>query len=278
LEPAALENLDVAIFADAKMLREHGRTARQMGSTVVDASGSLEGDSSALVRSPLVGDAAPLGLESTAVRAAHPVATMLALVLLRAASVADVKFANATVLQPASEHGRAGLEELQQQTINLLSFQSVPQEEFDAQVAFNLLSSLGESAKTPLALTEERILADLKAITGGKLAEPGVQLVQAPVFHGYAVSLFVEFERAVTAEAVAAALTSEHVEVVGEDEDAPSNLTSAGQAKILARVKASSDHRGVAVWMTADNLKLRARTAVACAMELTRMRPLGGVQ
>jgi aspartate-semialdehyde dehydrogenase len=105
-----------------------------------------------------------------------------------------------------------------------------------------------------------------------------LQLVQAPVFHGFAVSLFLEFERAVTPEAVAAALQSEHIDIVGEEGDPPSNLSSAGQAKVLVQVKPEDDSTRFVIWMTADNLKLAARTAVACALELTRLRPLGIVQ
>jgi aspartate-semialdehyde dehydrogenase len=32
------------------------------------------------------------------------------------------------------------------------------------------------------------------------------------------------------------------------------------------------------VWMAADNLKLMALNAIACAIELKRLRPLGKVQ
>src|ERR1700744_4469905 len=50
LEPGALENVDVAIFTDAAMLREHGRTARQLGAAVVDATGGAETISPSQVR------------------------------------------------------------------------------------------------------------------------------------------------------------------------------------------------------------------------------------
>jgi aspartate-semialdehyde dehydrogenase len=276
LEPAAFENVDVAIFADEKMLNEHGQTARAMGVAVVDVTGS-DFDATAPVRSPLVGEAAPLDLETSAVRVAHPVATMLALVLGLANSAAPLRSAAATVLQPASENGRPALDELQQQSINLLSFQAVPTEEFDAQVAFNLLPTLGEAARNPLAVTEARILRDLRSLNRS-VPPPMVQLVQAPVFHGFAVSLFLEFETAITTESLLLALASEHIVLTGDEDDPPSNLTSAGMGQVLLQVKPSTDARRYSLWMAADNLKLTARTAVACALELTRMKPLGKVQ
>lgn len=280
LEPGALENVDVAIFTDSAMLREHGRTARQLGAAVVDATGGAETISPSVVRSPLVGDAAPLNLETSAVRTAHPAATMLALVLAGAVKAAPVRLAAATVLQPASENGRAALDELQQQTVNLLSFQSVPREEFDAQAAFNLLPGFGEAARNPLEATAERITADLRTLAGGRLPQPMLQLVQAPVFHGFAVSLFLELEKPVTLAQLSAALQSEHVEVVGDDADPPSNLSAAGLSQILLRIQPVAEEPATrfTLWMAADNLKLAARTAVACALELTRLRPLGKVQ
>ena len=49
------------------------------------------------------------------------------------------------------------MDELHQQTVNLLSFQGLPRETFDAQAAFNLLTGLGEAARISLATVEARI-------------------------------------------------------------------------------------------------------------------------
>ncbi len=280
LETGALENLDVAIFSDTGMLREYGQRAQGMGVAVVDATTSIQATENVLVRSPLLGGAVPLGLEDAYVRCAHPVAAMLATVLPMAGKAAPVRFAAATILQPASENGRVAVDEMQQQAVNLLSFQAVPREEFDAQVAFNLLPALGESAKNPLDAVEGRILADLQILTGGKLPMPVLQVVQAPVFHGFTVSLFVELATPVSLDVFTAGLRSEALDLVTDDGDPPSNLSSAGQGQVLLRVKAAAgmEGTGFAIWMAADNLKLRARTAVACALEFTRLRPLGKVQ
>ena len=62
----------------------------------------------------------------------------LALLLERLRQAAPVRFAAATVIVPASEFGRAAMDELHQQTVNLLSFQSLPRAVYDAQAAYNL--------------------------------------------------------------------------------------------------------------------------------------------
>ena len=59
---------------------------------------------------------------------------------------------SATVFEPASEHAQKGMDELHEQTVNLLSFQQLPKNIFDTQVAFNMVSRYGEQA-TPASGT-----------------------------------------------------------------------------------------------------------------------------
>ena len=63
-----------------------------------------------------------------------------------------------TAFEPASEHGRRGMDELHEQTVNLLSFQQLPKSVFDTQVAFNLSDRYGEKSLPSLASVEKRIL------------------------------------------------------------------------------------------------------------------------
>jgi aspartate-semialdehyde dehydrogenase len=105
-----------------------------------------------------------------------------------------------------------------------------------------------------------------------------VQLIHAPVFHGYGISLGVELEGPVALEEVEAALTGEHIDVVLGDADAPSNLSTAGEDDIMVRVRAEEGQVRLWLWVALDNLKLSALNAVACALELRRLRPQGTVQ
>ncbi len=174
------------------------------------------------------------------------------------------------------------MDELHQQTVSLLSFQTLPREQYDAQVAFNLLPSLGEAAKVKLAGAKDRIASHYAALAGGTSPELALQLVQAPVFHGYTASVLVELEEAATVEQVELAVYGEHVDVVGAESDAPSNLSAAGQPDVLVRVSSAAEGDGASkrlwLWLAADNLKLAALNAIACANELGRLRPQGKVQ
>src|SRR5262245_13345072 len=88
--PDQLENVDFTFFASqANFTRENWKLARKAGSAIVDLSYGLEGDPSVPVRAPWIerelGRQAQLNLDSSAVMIAHPAATALALLLVRAA-------------------------------------------------------------------------------------------------------------------------------------------------------------------------------------------------
>src|SRR6185437_12187592 len=108
--------------------------------------------------------------------------------------------------------------------------------QYDAQVAFNLLPSLGEAAKVNLPATEKRIRDQYADFSGELLPPLALQVVQAPVFHGYAMSMLVEVARSATAEEVEAALAGDYIDMVSGESDPPSNLSAAGQEDIMVRV------------------------------------------
>jgi aspartate-semialdehyde dehydrogenase len=290
LEASSFDKMDFVFFAgDIDGTTKHWQDARRAGASIVDLTYALEGEKDVLVRAPWVAEV--LGekvsqklpdLKTPAVVAAHPVAVMLALVAGKLRVKLPLTTVAATVMEPASDYGRAAMDELHQQTVNLLSFQTLPREQYDAQVAFNLLPELGESAKVKLKVTEQRIRHHYAGLSDGQLPALALQMVQAPVFHGYVMSLLVELGEPVTVKQVEAALAGDHIDVVSGESDPPSNLSAAGQEDIMVRVRKDSGEEGKGarfwIWLAADNLKLAALNAIACATELRRLRPLGKVQ
>jgi aspartate-semialdehyde dehydrogenase len=227
-------------------------------------------------------DAGGPDLKTPAIVPAHPAALALGVIFAGIKSLAAVRSAWATVLEPASEYGRAAMDELHQQTVSLLSFQALPKVMYDTQVAFNATPVSGDDAKVNLSASEARIRRHYALISAGRLPEVGVQLVHVPVFHGHTISIGVEFDAPVTIEHMQAALSSEHIEVAITDADAPTNLAAAGQEAILLRIRPAVESVGATrrfwLWAATDNLKLAAYNAVACAQELKRLRPQGTVQ
>src|SRR6202167_5119790 len=149
IDAEAFDRVDFTFFAGTEDLtRKHWRQALRAGSTVLGLSGALDQETGVLVRAPWLGsEAVTPDLFTPAVVPAHPAALALALVLERLQLAAPVRFAAALVLEPASEFGRAAMDELHQQTVTLLSFQSMPRAIYDTQAAYNLLAGRGERGK-----------------------------------------------------------------------------------------------------------------------------------
>ena len=269
---AAFEGVDVVFFAgEAATAREFWKAAHGAGASIVDLTGSLEGIAGVLVRSAWVETDERPDLATVAVVAAHPMAGALALIAERLKPIGLRRLA-ATVLLPASELGSAGVEELQQQAVGLLTFKPLQKDVYDAQVAFNLLASLGGAAKMDVEKT--RFVITRQAAELSAEAELiSVQVVQAPVFHGYTASVFAEFLSDVDVVDVRKALHGGLIAFT--EDDAPSNESAAGGNEVLINGRVSG---GVVwLWLAADNLRLAARQAVGCAQELVSLRPPGAV-
>ena len=278
------EHVDFTFFAsDPDCTRKNWKRARDAGSTIIDVSGALEEEPGASVRSLWVererGQIAPPELQPGPCVTAHPVSIVLAMLLLRAKKATVIRRAVATLFEPASEHGQRGMDELHQQTVNLLSFQPLPKDIFDAQVAFNLLSRYGQKAQPSLDSIEARILRQYRKITSHDAPDPALLLVQAPIFHGHAVAIFLETDSAPNVQALSEALAGDHVTVPEPEDDAPSNVSSAGQGNISVTVKTDpAQPNGVWLWAAADNIRIAALTAVECAESMTATRPSGKIQ
>src|SRR6266496_3759468 len=278
------DNIDFTFFAsDADCTRRNWKNAQKAGGAIVDLSYALEDEPGATLRAPWLqrqlGQIAALELQPGPAVAAHPASVVLALLLTRMQTATPVLRAVASVFQPASERGQKGMDELHEQTVNLLSFQPLPKNIFDVQVAFSMVSRYGEHANPPLAAVEQRILKHYQRIGGSSLALPSLLLLQAPIFHGYGFAIHLRMDQIVDVEQFFQALSGEHVSIAQPAEDAPSNVSVAGQANILLSVKPDpNDLNGVWLWAAADNLRIAATTAVECAETMAATRPRGKIQ
>lgn len=287
VEADSFNGADFTFFCGSRLLtRRFWKQAIASGSTVLDLSGELDSEPGVMIRSPWIhgGETLP-DLLTQAVVPACAASLALVLIISRLAEVASPRFLAATVLQPASELGKEGLDELHQQTVSLLSFQSIPQTIFDTQTAFNTLANYGENSAQKLSDAENRLRLHYSALVGDTLPRPRLQLLQASVFHGHAFSICVELEQPVPLALLEDAFGGEHLDLVMEATDSPSNLSAVGQNDVLVWIKTeppvtrgSGETSRFWLWAASDNLRLAAQNAVDCALDLRRLRPQGQVQ
>ncbi len=276
-------NVDFTFFAsDPDCTLRLWKAARDSGSAIIDMSYALENDPDAVVRSPWVERQLGTGLipelQPKAAVTAHPAAVVLAMLLLRIQKSGVIRRVSATVFEPASEHGQKGMDELHQQTVNLLSFQPLPKNIFDAQVAFNLVARYGEQSAPPLSAVEGRVMKHCRRIAP-EAPVPSLLLLQAPIFHGHAFAIHIELDQVADVEKIAAALSGEHVNLTHGADESPTTVNAAGQDDIqVSVVPDSSQPNSFWIWAASDNLRVAAFTAVECAETMAATRPRGIIQ
>jgi aspartate-semialdehyde dehydrogenase len=284
VSPEHFEGVDVAFFAtDEKFTQRHWLLARNAGAAIIDLSYGMENHPEAVVRSPWLerelGRTLLPELQPAPAIVAHPAAVVLSLLLLRARKMGAIRTVAATIIEPASEQGRRGMDELHEQTVSLLSFRELPKQVFDSQVAFNTIVRYGEAAQPPLETIEHRIVRHMERITSDAAPLPAVLLLQGPSFHAHTMAVYVEMEAATTLGDVMKAMSGDHLAITQSAEDAPSNVNAAGQDQVLLTVRRDEKReKGFWMWAAADNLRLAALNAAECAESVAIGRPHGKVQ
>jgi len=286
LEEDSFEGARFVFFAGTPADAERNwRTAQAAGAIVIDLTGVLSaasGGSVAITSIPSLASVLPASEPSslpTPVAYASPAAPVIVACTL-AAGFAKFRPQRIVLLlfPPVSDRDRAGIEELESQTASLLSFREIDRTVFDAQVAFNLLARHGEASKPRIEDVRAAVARDVARYLAGRAPVPAIQLVQAPVFYGYAFAAYADLASSNPAESfgqLETAFAGLGVKVAAPDDASPTNVSVAGESEIhLARIEPDpSVERGAWIWGVVDNLRLAATNAVRIAEELLAKLP-----
>lgn len=261
--PDALADRDLLLLAGAAQEARQALAMAAPQTLVVDLAGALaaEGDGALLagLETPPGEDPGQVRL----IRVAHPAAQALAHLLDRLALAGPSTAEAATVFEPASQQGWPGMRELEQQTTRLLSLQSIPEEVFGAQLAFNLRA--GRDA----ADLRRRITAETAALrTVPAAAPPALEVLQAPLFHATLLSLYVKHGREPEAEAVTASLRSPWLTSC----PAPDALAAAGSDTIQLGPPRRDPAGGYWITATLDNLRRTVHAGLDAALTVLEAR------
>jgi aspartate-semialdehyde dehydrogenase len=174
----------------------------------------------------------------------HPAAVLLAHLLHPLRDLAP-ESAVATVIQPASMRDDPGIEELFEQTRQIVAMiQRRPSPVFGAQLSFNLL---------PVPLPADPVADQLQAVLGGN-PPVGLQILQGGVFHSLSASLYVRLGGNPSLQAVRKAL-SEHpyLEVAAKPKHL-GPIDAAASDKVIFGTVRRDETGGFWLWAVMDNL------------------------
>ena len=284
-EPAVIETVDedsfervrFAFFAgSAEFSARHGAEARRAGATVIDLSGGLAAESGARpwipvldsILPPPAGKAAPG--ESQTLFLAPSAPADVAISLSAAFAPMGLDRLVLTFFQPVSERGREGVEELESQVVQLLSFEPISQSVFDSQIGFNMLASYGGGSSEKLADVRSGYVGEVRNYLAGRAPMPAVAVVQAPVFYSHAFTAYAEFKTPPALEDLVARMQVAGLKSAPATDGAPTNVSVAGEARpVLGQPERDlSIESGIWLWGAADNLRVPAANAVSIAEKL----------
>lgn len=272
VEPETFSANDLVFFASTagSFTRAHWPAAAAGSAALIDLSHALLDTPEAVVRVPFL-HAGPLAAgKPRRFIVPHAAAIVLLALAARLRAAFSLRQMVANIFEPVSERGAAGLEELQEQTVRLLSFQDFPRAVFDAQVAFNLLTQYGAGSRARLEETEDIIRREIGRAAPELKDLLALRVIQVPVFHSHMLSILVEVEERCEVGDLEEALQGERLRILARDDAPAAAAEVAGEDNILVGPVVRDGGRPSAFWLwaAADNLRLTSRTAVDIAEEL----------
>lgn len=258
---------DVALFLTTKDESQRLiKKAQDSGCIVIDASHLYSGTQAPT----LLPEVNPyLIKEVIEKRLAIPALSVSAAVVLTLMPLHDefeVESINLTALESLSEHGRNGTETLVRETTFLLNGRSLDDSSFEAQVAFNLHTRIGELEDNGYSDHEKVIVKEINDLMGG--IENGVDAtaILVPVFFGHTISLHFTLKEKVSLDEVQKVLEKcEYLRVDDGKEQIVTPVTHGVNEKELTitRLRQSSlSDRGFDLVVVLDNT--RRGEAVSC--------------
>src|SRR6266851_460839 len=245
--------------------------AKKSGARVVDLSGEFAGHAEAYFWLPNFDDLTGTRFNQDARVFVIPsaAAEIIARLAIALRPFALSELTAVTFQSASSSAGRSGVQELESQTGQLLSFQALGKEVFDAQVAFAMLDRLGAASRHNLQSSLDILRREVHACLPDDIRTPALQLLHAPVYYGTTVTACAQVEASADAAALAKRCASAGFSITAEDA-APDNISSAAETSLqLAPPRPDPSGPGKWwFWAAADNLRLPAANALKLAERL----------
>ncbi len=181
----------------------------------------------------------------------HP-AVVLSQMMLDPLIEFGIESAAAFALQPVSYFGKGGIEELHDQTVNLLNFQEAPVENTRIQSSFNVFSAQFLNGKGNSL--KKKLDEQMKTIREYPLS---MAVVQVPLFHAASCFVWLKTEKDVPVRKICAAITERHgklVSLAGAGKDTSALNSADPDVFHLGHIwKDGNRERTYWLWGTADD-------------------------
>ena len=276
LNENSFKGIDIALFsAGAERSKNWAPVAARSGCVVIDNSSQWRMDPEVPLVVPEVN---PHDLDWHKGIIANPNCSTIQMVvaLKPIHDAAKIRRVVVTTFQAVSGTGKKAMDELMQQTADLLNFKSVRCNVYPHQIAFNVLPQIDKFLDNGYTKEEMKMVNETRKIMGDNSIRLTATTVRVPVFRGHSEALNIETEKKLTANQVRELLAQAPGVIVFDAPEKsiyPLPIHCDGKDEVfVGRIREDeSIENGINMWIVSDNLrKGAALNAVQIAEVLTR--------
>lgn len=254
------EGIDIALFsAGGDRSKQFAPAAAKAGCVVIDNSSAWRMDPQVPLVVPEVN---PIDIMSHKGIIANPnCSTIQMVVVLKPIhDAASIKRVVVTTFQSVSGTGKKAMDELMQQTTDMLNFKEPNPIVYPHQIAFNCLPHIDQFLDGGYTKEEIKMVNETKKILGDDAVKVTATTVRVPVFRSHAEAINIETEKKLSADDARAVLSAAPGIIVYDAPEKniyPLPTLSDGKDDVyVGRVRDDDTiENGLNLWITADNLR-----------------------
>jgi aspartate-semialdehyde dehydrogenase len=280
IEHFDFDGWDIALFAaGSNVSKIYAPIAAAAGCTVIDNSSLYRMDPDVPLIVPEVNPEAIDGYRARNIIANPNCSTAQMVVALKPLhDAATIKRIVVATYQSVSGAGKAGMDELFEQSRNIFVGDSNSPVKFTKQIAFNVIPHCGDFQDDGATSEEWKLVVETKKILGSSI-KVSATCVRVPVFVGHSEAVNVEFEDEISAKQAQAILReAPGVMLVDKREDGGyvTPVECVGEyATFVSRVREDPTvDNGLSLWVVSDNLRKGAALNAVQIAELLGRRHL----
>jgi aspartate-semialdehyde dehydrogenase len=262
LRDDSFEGVDIALFsAGAAASRQFAPAAAESGCVVIDNSSGWRMDPEVPLVVPEVNPHAVADYRRKGIIANPNCSTIQMVVVLKPIyDAAGIERVVVSTYQAVSGTGKNAMEELTEQTRNLLTFQEVTPEVYPHRIAFNCFPHIGSFLENGYTEEEMKMVHETHKIMEDPNIRVSATTVRIPVFYGHSEAVNIQTERKLSAkEARVLLFQAPGVRVMDNPDERiyPMPSEAAGiNDTLVGRIREDiSIENGLDLWIVADNIR-----------------------
>ena len=262
LRDDSFDGVDIALFsAGAAASRQFAPAAAESGCVVIDNSSGWRMDPEVPLVVPEVNPHAVADYRNKGIIANPNCSTIQMVVVLKPIyDAAGIERVVVSTYQAVSGTGKNAMEELTEQTRNLLTFQEVTAEVYPHRIAFNCFPHIGSFLENGYTEEEMKMVHETHKIMEDSNIRVSATTVRIPVFYGHSEAVNIQTERKLSAKDARVLLfQAPGVRVMDNPDERiyPMPSEAAGiNDTLVGRIREDiSIENGLDLWIVADNIR-----------------------